>query len=237
MVQQYFCDPRLLRQFNKLIAQPIPPNQPNQPDPSYFNYACCFYGNLYIGKVKSSFGPKFQFKISSGNSSIGWNFHLSLDQANKGKRNEVGGFSSLSKQKLKETLAVKTDLSRSSLERTFTFQTNTFDKVNAGIRVKNKCSKDVFLFAPSNLVTKSRQQHVFCHFKLYEIKLILESINKKQIESKLPSTETRAERHETQRVYVQQIEPAPVCVIRKLSTVGKWSILGFLACPFFDLCA
>ena len=179
MVQQYFCDPRLLRQFNKLIAQPIPPNQPNQPDPSYFNYACCFYGNLYIGKVKSSFGPKFQFKISSGNSSIGWNFHLSLDQANKGKRNQVGGFSFLSKQKLKETLAVKTDLSRSSLERTFTFQTNTFDKVNAGVRVKNKCSKDVFLFAPSNLVTKSRQQHVFCHFKLYEIKLILESIKQK----------------------------------------------------------
>lgn len=68
-------------------------------------------------------------------------------------------------------------------------------------------------------------------FQTIRDKAGLESRNKKQIESKPTFTETRPERHETQKTFMQQMQASiPVYVIRKPSTVGNLSVLGLLAC-------
>ncbi len=190
------------------------------------------------------------YKVPSGNSSIGLKLSLAFDRTNEGRKNEVEGSYSLSKENFKATAAAETDLSRSSLERSFTFQTNTTNYASIGIQLENNNPKSVFLFAPSNVVDNGRfvvlrndKSELYgdeiettgcvLPFQTIRDKAGLESRNKKQIKSKPAFTETRPERHETQKVFMQQMQASiPVYVIRKPSTVGKLSVLGLLACLF-----
>ena len=194
--------------------------------------------------MKTSFGPRFEFEVPSN---IGLKLSLSLDQTNKGVKNGVGPSFSVSKQNLEATATVGSNLSRKSLECAFTFQKNTPDKTNTSVQVKDRCPKDVFLFDPSNLVTNGRFvvshnikfdgdgiETTACVLPFQTIRdkggKCLESRDNKQIENKPTFTEKGAEKHETQRVIMHQMQmPLPTFMIRRQSTIVKLSILGLLA--------
>ena len=141
-------------------------------------------------------------------------------------------------------------MSRSSVERSVKVQTNVPNNVNVGVQLKDNNPKGMSLFAPSNVVKNGKfvvlrndKSELYgdeiettgcvLPFQTIRDKAGLESRNKKQIKSKPAFTETRPERHETQKVFMQQMQASiPVYVIRKPSTVGKLSVLGLLACLF-----
>lgn len=243
MLQQYTINPRSFDQYSELVTLP---NRPTQPDPSFFNYACGFYGNLCIGQIQVALGPKFEYEILSGNSTIWFNFSLSFGQVNKAAENAIGGFFSLSKQNVKVTTAVEIDWSRTSPRRTFTLQTNSSNHANVGVQLKDSFSNDVPLFGPSNIVKTGRfvvsqntkidgveVDTTVCVLPFQAIKAKVEKHlrHNKQLENRPPFTETRAERQETQKVLMYQTVP-PVFMIRGQSTIVKFSLLGFLACLF-----
>ena len=141
-------------------------------------------------------------------------------------------------------------MSRSSVKRSVKVQTNVPNNVNVGVQLKDNNPKGMSLFAPSNVVKNGKfvvlrndKSELYGHeietrasvlpFQTIRDKAGLESGNKKQIESKPDFTETRPERQETQKVFMQQMQASiSVYVIRKPSTVGKLSVLGLLACLF-----
>lgn len=108
----------------------------------------------------------------------------------------------------------------------------------------------MFIFGPSNLVKNSRFI-VLHNIKVESVKIDttahilpfqtikdqvekrLKNRHKKQIENKPAFTETRAEKQETQRVLMYQMQaPPPSFQIRIQSTIVKLSLLIFLACLF-----
>ena len=108
----------------------------------------------------------------------------------------------------------------------------------------------MFLFGPSNFVKNGRFM-VLHNIKVESVEIDttvcilpfqtikdqvekrLKNRHKKQIENKPVFTETRAEKQETQRVLMYQMQaPPPSFQIRKQSTIVKLSLLVFLAYLF-----
>ena len=237
ILRAYMINPRTLAQFTELA------NQLHQLDPSLFHFDFYLYGTLHIGSIKISLGPTCKYEPSSGKSSVGIKVALDFDPANEGGINLIGSSCSLSKKNFKATGSAETDLTEGNVERSVTVQTNISNETTIGVQLKNDNSKVMSFFAPSNVV-KNGKFVVSHRTNDHEIEttasvLPLQSTkdsaksdlrHEKQIENQPTFAETKVEKRETQRVFVQQTAPAPVYVIRRKETIVKLSLLAVLVC-------
>lgn len=235
MLRAYMINPRTLAQFTELA------NQLHQLDPNLFHFDFYLYGKLHMGSIKISFGPMCKYEPFSGKSHQGLKVALDFDPANEGWNNSIGSSCSLSKKNFKLTGVAETDLSEGSVERSVTVQTNISNETTIGVQLKDDNSKVMSFFAPSNVVKNGK--FVVSHrtngdeIETTASVLPLQSTkdsaksdlrHEKQIENQPTFAETKVEKRETQRVFVQQ--SVPVYVIRRKETIVKLSLLAVLVC-------